>query len=356
MQQSEFVYEAEERLNQFVDRHDRIASFRSFCQAGLSFASYTHPETISLDRVVAISLHYALLFLVDDLFIDKPDPLLLDQYGIDRSACETPEAMLLYVDHLDAVFSQQHPPRTRMEFIMWESGRDILSLSNQDWFDCYVQALKEHWHVSVASHADLVAGRDDCFKSVALYTAMRAENVAGEVVQFFTEFASNTYISKAMRSNEFVQKVTDATSIHIGYANDVVSYHKESSLEANPRNLITVLMECEGKPVAESVHRAVELVKDYGRMIVGMEAEASKWGLEKHMQDIKAVIAGNVYFGCMDPRYRQADSIFPEQRNLKESWKIAPRRVEGQSDDRRLPKVRSVSAVENGMRHAVVRI
>ncbi|KAG0629579.1 hypothetical protein M758_1G114300 [Ceratodon purpureus] len=323
-QQSEYVYEAEERLNQFVDRYHHINSLDSYCRVGLSYASYMYPKAISVDRVVAISVNYAIGFLLDDLFIDSPNPFLLDQYGIDRSACETPEAMLLYFDHLDAVFSQQHAPRNLIETMMWESGRDILSLSNQDWFDCFVQAVMEHRHVSVASHADLVSGRTGCFGDLASYTKMRAGNMGGEFIQLMIEFANNSYIPTEMRSIEFLQKVTSTTSVHLGYTNDVYSYHKESSLEANPRNLITVLMECEGKPVAESVHRAVELVKEYGRMILEMKAEAAKWGLEKHMVDIKALIAGNVYYGCMDPRYRQSDSVYLEHRDMTVDWKIAP--------------------------------
>jgi hypothetical protein len=54
---------------------------------------------------LTIALDNALAFLLDDLFIDTPDSFLLDQYGINRSACETPEAMLLYLDTLDADFT-----------------------------------------------------------------------------------------------------------------------------------------------------------------------------------------------------------------------------------------------------------
>lgn len=42
LQQLEYVHEAEEGLNQFVDRHHRITSLDFYCRVSLTFASYIH--------------------------------------------------------------------------------------------------------------------------------------------------------------------------------------------------------------------------------------------------------------------------------------------------------------------------
>jgi len=58
-----------------------------------------------------------------------------------------------------------------------------------------------------------------------------------------------------------------------------------------------------------------------------LEVEACNSTLQNHLQDIKSLIAGNVYFHIMDPRYWHPDSPFPELRDMSSSWKILPHAV-----------------------------
>lgn len=328
LRQSKYVHEAENRIRQYVERY-QIISFDSYCRVGLSFSSYVHPRILSLDRLVVMSIVHGLGFLLDDLFIDNPVEFLLDQYGIDRSiALGSPHHIKESLDHLNAVFGQQKPPHnpaSLIEVIMGEMGREMLHLSNPEWFNTFAESVVEHHHTSVASLADVVADHNlSCIQDLESYTIMRAGNVGGKSVQLLTEFASNTYIPKAMRSHPFMLKITAAASAHIGFANDVYSYHKESSQEGNPRNLITVLMESQGKSLLQAVHAAIDLVNKHAHMVLDLESEAWNPILQIHLQDIKELIVGNVCYGCMDKRYRQPDSIFPDLRDTTSSWKLAP--------------------------------
>lgn len=115
-----------------------------------------------------------------------------------------------------------------------------------------------------------------------------------------------------------MQKLTFATSVHIGFANDLYSFHKEYTQEAgvNPRNLVTLFMETKGLSVAQAIRAAIEVTNKYGRSVVELEAEACTPVLLQHVRDMKAVMAGNVYFGMTNKRYRQPDSVFPDLRDI----------------------------------------
>jgi len=83
-------------------------------------------------------------------------------------------------------------------------------------------------------------------------------------------------------------------------------------------------MECERKPFIQTLQMAIGLVNTYAHAIMDLEAKAWNPTLQKHLQDIKTLIAGNVYFGCMDKHYMHANSIYQEHRDRTSSWKIHP--------------------------------
>jgi len=327
LQQSKFVPEAEKILHRYVERYPNIITWDDYCRVGLSSAAWVHPGVISLDRLVMISINYTLHFLLDDIFFDSPDEFIQEQYGINPSIGKSPEKIQEYFAHLDALYSQQALPGTpAIENIVWEAGRDTLALSSPEWFKNYNECVQEHHRVCGGSHADIVQGRNSNFQDLDLYTGIRGGNFGGRLVQMQIEFASNTYIPDALRVTPYLVNVTKAASIHMGFSNDVFSYHKESTSEYNPRNLITLLMKREGKPFKETMHMAIDLVNAYGRAIVDMEAQAA-WNpiLQKHFHDIKDLIAGNVYFGIYEDRYRHRDSMYPEHRDTTPgSWKLLP--------------------------------
>lgn len=322
---SKYVDEAENCLPQYIQRYQNAIFLDSYYRTGLSAAAYGHPQVISVDRIIAIAINFGLLFLLDDIFFDTPSEILDNQYGIPHDAHRNPQSIQEYLDHLDAIFSQQvqpNNPASLIETIVWETGQYTLGLTNPEWFNHYVAVVVEHHHASVASHVDIVQGHNSCFQDVESYAVMRVGNVGGKFIQMMIELANDSYIPSILRADPYFEKLTTATSIHIGFVNDIFSYHKESLLEQNPRNLITVLMECEGKPFVQTMHMAIEVVNSYGSVIMDLEAEAWNSTFQNYMQSIKEVIAGNVYYGSIDHRYRQANSIFPELRDTTSSWKI----------------------------------
>jgi len=189
--------------------------------------------------------------VLDDLFFDTLDEFFQDQYGISCDACESLEKIQEYLNYLDVVFSQQAQPSNPaplIETMVWESRQDMLELSNLEWFGSFVACVVEHHRTSIASHVDIIQGHNLCFQDFESYTTIRVGNVGGKFMQLKIEFAKDTYIPSILKTNPYLENVTIATSIHLEFVNDVFSYHKESSLEQTPRNLITVLMECERKP------------------------------------------------------------------------------------------------------------
>jgi hypothetical protein len=322
--ESKYVHEAENYLKEQVKRYENPPSLDTYYRYGLVFAGYCHPGVISLDRLVALSTYYASLFLLDDLLFDDPDENLFEPYGIDRSVLSSPEKIREYLDHLAAVFGQQKSPRspaTLIETLMCEVGRDMLALSNPEWFEANLHLLYEYFHVSVAGHSDIVTGHNSYFQDLQSYTDMRAVIAGGKYILILTEFASDTYIPTVMRSDPYMQKMEIAAATHLAFANDVFSYHKESTVEENPRNLVTVLMACEGKSFVQAAQQAIELVNKYASSILDLEVEASDSVLQNHSRETRALVAGNVYYSCMCERYRQPDSVFPELRDMSTSWK-----------------------------------
>jgi len=62
----------------------------------------------------------------------------------------------------------------------------------------------------------------------------------------------------------------------------------------------------------------------YAYAVIDLEAKAWNSTLQNHLQDIKALIVGNVYYISMDHHYRHPNSIFLELRDMTNSWKILP--------------------------------
>lgn len=63
------------------------------------------------------------------------------------------------------------------------------------------------------------------------------------------------------------------THYHIMLVNDIYSYHKESTLEVQPRNLITVLINTEGMSLAQAVRRGIEVVDASARTVFDLETQ-----------------------------------------------------------------------------------
>lgn len=318
--QSRYAPETEKLLKEYAGRYGGVSSLQAYCRAGLGFASYSYPGAVSLERLVVLSKYFAFAFLIDDLFFDNPDAQLLDQYGIDRVAYESNQKMQEYLDHLMTVFGQKLSPASPMETMMWEVGREIQALSDPEWFQKYIDCVVEYCHESVASNVDLDAGQS-CLQSVKSYIAMRALNGGGSFVQMLMEFATDAYIPTAMRSDPYLKKVTSAATVYVAIVNDVFSYHKESTVEENPRNLVTVLMDAERKTFVQAAEDAIRIVNGYATDILDWESQAPNSNLQKHTQSVKELIAGNLYFNCMCERYRQPDQVFPELRDPNISWK-----------------------------------
>jgi len=327
LQQSKYVHEAEKRLHQYVEHHHNVYALDSCCRAGLSSAGYMHPGVISVDRLVEISFSYALMFLLDDLFLDTPNEFHQDQYGVSLSSCGSPQKIQEYLEHLDGVYSQQIQPSNPtplIETLMWESGQKMLELSNPEGFGHYVTKIVEHHRGSVASYVDILQGRNLYFKDLESYAIMRVRNIGANFVQLAVEFANDSYIPGILRTTPYFENVTTTTAIHLAFVNDVFSYNKESSFEQNPRNLITVLLEIEGKPFVETVHMAIGLLNTYACVVIDLEAKAWNSTLQNHLEDLKALMAGNIYYSFIDKRYRHPDSTFPELRDMTSTWKIIP--------------------------------
>ena len=319
--QSMYFYDAEKVLMKHAESW-QIVSFESYCVLGLFSASLLHPQIISVDRLVLISIQYALMFFLDDIFIDSPDQkFTLDESGIDRSARDSPLQTKAYLDYLNAIFGQQLKPSqdlaTPMERMVWELGHDMLQLSHPEWFRTFVESVVEHHTASVASVADFAGGHYTSLQGLESYSHMRAGNVGGKMVQLLTEFASNTYLPKEMRSHQIMELISNAATMHLAFVNDIYSYHKESKQEGNPRNVITVLMKSEGKSFVQAVCAAIELINSYASTILHLESETLNSVLQYHLQNIKELLAGNIYYSASTKRYRQPDSVFPELRDVK---------------------------------------
>lgn len=329
LRQSKYTPEVEKLIKQYVARYNNPLGLDLTCTVGLAYSSYVLPEVKSVERLFAMTLFNAIAFLVDDIFFDDAEASqdLVAEYGIDPNANESPETIQAYLSHLSALFGQEKPlssTATVMDTMMWELGRDILAQSNPEWFALFVDCINEHYRITVSSHADIVEGHRACFQSLEAYTAMRLANGGGKFIELLVEFSNDSYIPSALRSDPYLQAVIVPTAIYIAFVNDIYSYHKESSQEGNPRNLISMLMNAEGKSFVEASHKAVGLVNKYAKEIMDMSAEAHNTPLEGHAKEIVALLAGNLWYNAMAMRYRHPESVFPELRDVTSNWKVVP--------------------------------
>lgn len=324
VEQSKHTPEAYKLLAQYIARWPNITSFDAYCRSGLLGTSYMLPRALDAHRLLTAGIHWGCNFLIDDMFYDTQHTqrlFLADEFGIDRSVYESPSRIQECCDHIMAVFAQEKPiPRQApaIEVIMGELGHHMLELSNPEWFGAFVAKYRLYLRSCVDTQADFASGQHECVQNLDLYSAMRVANVGGEFIQLLVEFVQNSFLPSEVRELPFMQKLTHTTSVHLGFANDVYSFHKEYTQEesVNPRNLVILLMETEGLPVAQAIRAAIEVTNKHGRSVVELEAEAWTPVLQQHVIDMKALMAGNVYFGMIDERYRQPDSVFPEQRDI----------------------------------------
>jgi len=62
----------------------------------------------------------------------------------------------------------------------------------------------------------------------------------------------------------------------------------------------------------------IGLVNTYAHAILDLEAKAWNSTLQNHLQDIKTLIIGGIYFGCMEKHYQHPNSIFLELRDIED--------------------------------------
>lgn len=318
-EQSKYFHEAETLLAHYTSRWPHIPSFKSYCRLGLSMSSYVFPGAIDADRLATSGIHFGCLWLLDDIFYSydvQSNESLAKEIGVDPSVFHSPSRIQEYCDHVMAVHAQQARPGAPVEVIMGELGHHILQLSNPEWFEAFNASLRLYLRATADSHAEIRSGKNSCVQDLELYTVMRAKNVGGAYIQLFSEFTSNVYLPCELRTHPIMQKLFDAVSVHLGFANDIYSFPKESANEGalNPHSLVTLFMRSGGLSVVEAIHAAIALTNKHARIVVDFETGAWTPALQQYMQDVKAVIAGNVYMGCVNKRYARPDSIFLEHR------------------------------------------
>ncbi|KAG0597868.1 hypothetical protein M758_12G026700 [Ceratodon purpureus] len=349
MRQSMYLPEAEKLVMTYVERW-QIVSLDSFFLLGLSLTGFIHSGVISVDRLVAMAILYGILFVLDDLFIDSPNDILLGQYGIAPSIRNSPDQIKEYLDKvLNEIFGQKSKPLPSLanpvEMIFWEVGHDIQRLSNAEWFNTFVEGINEWFQASISSHADIVSGHNLCVQDLRSYSRMRAGNFGGTFIQLLQEFASDCYLTEEMRSLPFMLEAKSAATMHMAFVNDIYSYHKESMQEENPRNLITVLMESEEKTFVQAVHAAIGLANLHARTILDLELKTSNSAVQRHLQGLKELIAGQLYYSTVQKRYRHPDSFFPELRDVIASPPVASHSTNGESPGQALLTYNALAGV-----------
>jgi len=60
---------------------------------------------------------------------------------------------------------------------------------------------------------------------------MHIGNLGANIMHLLVEFAKDTYILGVLRATPYLENLTKATSIQLAFAINIISYHKESSLE-----------------------------------------------------------------------------------------------------------------------------
>lgn len=159
--QTEHLDEAEAELAKlkFAARWN-IPSVEDYCRVSLFTASVGNNRVISARRLVDISLHYVLLFMVDDLLFDAPDDDLLEGMAlIGANVRVWKDSRHVSTGWRGSSVSRiRLSTRPRFESIMWELGHGFRQLCTPDWFRHFAKTLVEYFQVSIPSLAHILEG------------------------------------------------------------------------------------------------------------------------------------------------------------------------------------------------------
>jgi hypothetical protein len=151
------LHEAEQRLKGTAERWNLQSLEPQWTQSGISFSNGLYGGTVDTDRFVAISTFNTIFLMLDDLFFDAPNALVLKEYGVHGSVCESAETISAFLKHLHSLFRHQAPlpeySPTPLEGIMWELGHDMRRLSTPGWFSKFADTVMEHQEASISCHA-----------------------------------------------------------------------------------------------------------------------------------------------------------------------------------------------------------
>lgn len=323
--QSEYAVTAEEHLMRNAKRWPHITSLEHFYRLSISFTSFLYSGVVGSDRLEVIAAAYAVFIILNELLFDAPDDSMAKEYGIDGSICRSPHKMEVFVTNLKAILQQEQPPVdpcTPIEEMMWEVGRDIRCLSTPEWFQAFLEAVTEHHTMCITSHLNMAGDRFFGSEDLDSYTKMRYGNFAGGAILLLVELAKDALLPEEVREDARIRELSAAAGIHAAFVNDIFSYPKEVAQEENPRNLVKILMDCEGIPLPQAAWRAVNLVNSYANVVMDMESQlpepwdSEPWGshVRRYVEGVKDIMSGNMYWMSLHKRYRHPDSVFPELR------------------------------------------
>lgn len=334
--QSVYADQAEKCLLEFLERWKAISSLRSYVYLSFSAAAILCSEIVSCERLVAVTVCYALAFILDDFLFDTPNEELALEYGIHRKVRESPKEMEEYLSHLNYMMFRRSdeelvPPvdATPMETMMWELGQELKRMSTPDWFAAFSESFMEHHNMCVSSHADHInnvlredGGGSVYSQDVESYSKLRYGNYGGKFMMMVLELAKDSFLPADVRQHPTMKQLSKAAAIHSAFVNDVFSYSKEITEEENPRNLLKVIMDSEGLPLPEAAWRAVNVVNSYATTVLELEAQlpttwrSESWAsdVDRYLDGVKEYMTGCIYWNSLHKRYRRADAVFPELR------------------------------------------
>ena len=332
--QSVYADEAEKCLLEFLERWKAISSLKSYVYLSFSAAAILCSEVVSSERLVVVTVCYALAFVLDDFLFDTPNEELAMEYGIHKQVRESPKEMEEFLSHLNYIMFRRKDEEllpldaTPIETMMWELGQDLKRMSTPDWFAAFSKSFMEHHNMCVSSHSDYIANvREDGGGSIysqdlESYSELRYGNYGGKFMMMVLELAKDSFLPADVRQHPTMKQLSKAAAIHSAFVNDVFSYSKEIKEEQNPRNLLKVIMDSEGLSFPEAAWRAVNVVNSYATIVLELEAELpATWRLEswasnvdRYIDGVKEYMTGCIYWNSLHKRYRRADAVFPELR------------------------------------------
>lgn len=332
--QSDYADEAEKCLLEFLERWKAITSLKSYVYLSFSAAAILCSEVVSSERLVVVTVSYALAFILDDFLFDTPNEELAMEYGIHKKVRESPENMAEYLGHLNYIMFRRGdtetlpPDATPIETMMWELGQDLKRSSTPDWFAAFSESFMEHHNMCVSSHADHLnnmgadGGGSLYSQDLDSYSKLRYGNYGGKFMMMVLEFAKDSFLPADVRQHPTMKRLSKTAAIHSAFVNDVFSYSKEITEEENPRNLIKVIMDSEGLSFPHAAWRAVNVVNSYATTVLELEAElpvtwrSEPWAsnVDRYLDGVKEYMTGCIYWNSLHKRYRRANAVFPELR------------------------------------------